>query len=479
MIIGLIALAAILRFPGLSTPATIVFDEAYYARDACLYTGISQEDCNAPQATEQSYVHPPLGKWLIAIGVKLFGYKAFGWRVMAAVFGTAMVPIAYLLMRKLFRDRWAAGMAGFLVALDFLLIAQSRIGMLDIFVAFFILLGFLFLAFDWDRLKLLRENALLPFPGDRPAREVEWRFAAGAAFGLALAVKWSAGFALAGGLIMALFWSASTISTEDQDQGWKKRSRRFGREAATSALALVLVPLLVYVMSYSLWFKDNYGERHCTTGSSPVCASGPFGIVIAFEQLQTRMWQYHRDLRAGHTYQAQAWTWPLVARPIAYYYVGPPDAEKIQHILAFANPVVWWPALASAVWLAIAGLRRWRPERFVMAAWGWQYLPWLATSIISAIWAAATDPVRPLFFFYMTPIAPFMMMSLAASLSALRSVSRPFRWLVRVWLVIGVVGLFIYFLPIIYGTGLSQPAWDGRMWFRAGCSDKPAGWCWI
>ncbi|MEO7804356.1 MAG: phospholipid carrier-dependent glycosyltransferase, partial [Actinomycetota bacterium] len=131
------AFGALIRFIRLTIPAGFVFDETYYAKDACLYLRLGQFVCHTEQATEQSYVHPPLGKWLIAIGIKIFGYNEFGWRVAAAVFGTATIALVYLLARKLFRDRWIATVAGLLVASDFLLIVQSRISMLDIFQTFF------------------------------------------------------------------------------------------------------------------------------------------------------------------------------------------------------------------------------------------------------------------------------------------------------------------------------------------------------
>lgn len=384
-----------------------------------------------------------MGKWLIAIGIKIFGFEPFGWRVSSAVFGTLLVLVAYLLARRLFRSRWAAGVAGLLTATDFLLIVQSRVAMLDIFLAFFILLGFLFLAFDRERILLLRENALLPFPGEPPAREPEWRFAAGAALGLAVSVKWSAAFALAGAVLLALGWSA------DLARATRKRPEptRLGRELATAVLAFGLVPLVVYVTSYSLWFRDNYADR------------GAVGAAVAFKDLQVGMFDYHTGLQATHQYQSKAWTWPLVKRPVAYHYAGPPDNPDVHHILAFGNPATWYAALAAAVWLFARSLRPWRGEQLVVFGWGAQYLPWLLVA-------------RPLFFFYMTPIVPFMMIGLAGALGALRDRGPIPRRLVTAYLVVGVGLLLLYFSPVVLGTALSSGpgcgpflCWRSRMWF--------------
>jgi dolichyl-phosphate-mannose-protein mannosyltransferase len=198
-----------LRFYSVSDPATLVFDETYYAKDGCLYAGLGQEACDSPGATEQSYVHPPVAKWIIAAGIRAFGYNSFGWRFSAVLFGTATVALVFLLARKLFLDRWIAAVAGLLAAIDFLLIVQSRIAMLDIFLTFFVVLGFLLLAHDRERVLRLRDHLLRPSTSEAPRREPEWRYAAGAVFGLAVASKWSGAYALFIGLLMALAWSAA------------------------------------------------------------------------------------------------------------------------------------------------------------------------------------------------------------------------------------------------------------------------------
>lgn len=439
-----------LRLLFLSQPSSLVFDEAYYARDSCLYVGFSQDFCNSPQATEQSYVHPPLGKWIIASGIKIFGYNAFGWRIMSAAFGIALVPLVYLLARKLFRDQGVGLIAGLLVAADFLLVVQSRIAMLDIFLAFFIVLGFLFLAMDRERLLALSENALLPFPGDQPRRDPEWRFAAGAAFGMALAVKWSAGPAVAVAGILAITWSIGYVrDLRRKQRQWEEgpedtamtqpSGRLLWKEVASAVLAFILVPLAIYLLSYSLWFKDNLGSGVLATGKE-------------FINLQESILEYHVELDATHPYQSRAWTWPLVGRPIAYYYTGPPETEKVHHILALGNPLVWWPALAAGVWLLVRSFRSRRAERVVATGWLAQYLPWLVVG-------------RALFFFYMTPVVPFMMIGLAGALGSLKEVARPLKWAVLAYLIIAVGMVTVYFYPVLVGGGLTQALWKSRMWF--------------
>ncbi|MFW7400615.1 MAG: phospholipid carrier-dependent glycosyltransferase, partial [Rothia mucilaginosa] len=95
----IVLVAGILRFYNLAHPNAIVFDETYYAKDAYSYVHYGYElswskDANASFAaghpsglltdSPEYVVHPPLGKWMIAAGMAIFGdNNPFGWRVSA------------------------------------------------------------------------------------------------------------------------------------------------------------------------------------------------------------------------------------------------------------------------------------------------------------------------------------------------------------------------------------------------------------
>ena len=63
-------------------------------------------------------VHPPGGKWVIALGEQLFGMTPFGWRFMVALTGTLAVLIVARIGRRLFRSTLLGCTAGLLLALD-------------------------------------------------------------------------------------------------------------------------------------------------------------------------------------------------------------------------------------------------------------------------------------------------------------------------------------------------------------------------
>ncbi len=148
VLIAIGIIAAVPRFYHLSQPHGRVFDEVYYTKDGCLYAGYPYKQCGLDTPDEQSWVHPPLGKWMIAAGIRLFGNHQFGWRVSAAFIGTLTCVLVAGLALVLWQSSLWAFVAGLLAATESLLVVQSRTALLDIFEAFWVVAGFLFLALD-------------------------------------------------------------------------------------------------------------------------------------------------------------------------------------------------------------------------------------------------------------------------------------------------------------------------------------------
>src|SRR5580765_4734870 len=104
--------AAGVRLWGITSPPNLYWDEQYYVDDAEAYLGggIGQPIEGAPAikiADEGTWVHPPGGKWIIALlGVGPLGDRPIGWRLPSALFGTAGVALLYLLALRLWRSVW-------------------------------------------------------------------------------------------------------------------------------------------------------------------------------------------------------------------------------------------------------------------------------------------------------------------------------------------------------------------------------------
>ena len=142
-------IAAILRFVNLGYPSGYVFDEVYYAIEGqeLLERGVEwRTETDSAGNVLNSYgdfvVHPPLGKWIIGLGIRLFGNDSFGWRFMAVVCGVLSVLIITRTARRMFGSTMLGAAAGLLMALDGFHFVLSRTAILDIFVAFFVVAAF-------------------------------------------------------------------------------------------------------------------------------------------------------------------------------------------------------------------------------------------------------------------------------------------------------------------------------------------------
>ncbi len=457
VLVGLVA--GLVRFAHLGYPQRRIFDEYYYSKSACIFLGYSNATCDVNSHDERywrrergdtgAWVHPPLGKWTIALGELAFGVDAFGWRVASAVAGTvSVILLAGIAQLLLGRPIWTF-VAGLLLATESLHVVQSRVAMLDIFVTAWIVAGFLLLLLDrrWIERRTtpadpqamgLADPPRVPEPLLRP-----WRLAAGVAFGAAVASKWSGLTGIAVAVLLSLVWER----TRRRDAGMVRPLwRALQAEGFGIVVSLLLVPAAVYVASYAAWFAQH----------------GP--DVRGWLELQGAIASYHLGLEVTdasgepiHPYVSQAWTWPFLARPVLYYARYP--AEGIRKVIyANGNPAIFWGAILAVPLCAYRWWRDrdWRAGFVTISALG-LYAPWLLVS-------------RPQFLFYATPISPFLVLActfVLRWLSELRiagSRARPYLPL-AVGFVVLAVGLFAWFWPALTGGTLTDEAFRLRAWF--------------
>lgn len=459
----LVLFAGVLRFAYLPHPERIYFDETYYATNAAqlLDYGVEAEPAVAgePSAGVDPVfvVHPPVGKWLIAAGIAVFGDDSLGWRFSAALAGTALVGVTYAIAMRLFRRRGVAALTGFLLSIEGLALTMSRISMLDIFLALFVALGVWALLIDRDlRWSLVDARTT---PRDRlPGMPRPFVWLAGLAFGLALATKASALLAIAAA---GLFLLASELAWRRAMIGrWYAQPWRL---IGLGVTALLVVPAAVYVASYVSWFA-NYehtrpGVAACT---EQPCDVGPVEMARGWFGEQQDIYRFHRDLEVTHSYRASAALWPITRRPVVYYYEPCLDEgdrsggcevpeDTLEEIIGLGNPAIWWAALPVYPWLLWAAVRRRDRVAATIAVFiAVQYLPWLVQA-------------RPLFYFYALPIVPFVV--LALGWAAVRLLPRPgLRW-IPIGVATTALVAFVFWSPVYYGVAISERAWRMRMWF--------------
>ncbi|TNM59263.1 phospholipid carrier-dependent glycosyltransferase, partial [Streptomyces sp. NP160] len=153
---------------------------------------------------------PSVGKWMIAIGEQLFGVQSsFGWRFSSALFGTLCVLLVARATRRLLGSTLLGTTAGLLLAVDGLSLVMSRTGILDVFLAFWVLVAFSLLLLDRDWMRRRLAAAVVSGAGWPRLWWRPWRLAAVVALALSCGVKWSGLYFTAAFLVMSVLWDVA------------------------------------------------------------------------------------------------------------------------------------------------------------------------------------------------------------------------------------------------------------------------------
>ncbi len=492
-------LAAYLHFHRLATPHQPIFDETYYAHDSFSlerFGAVENKDFTGPEFD----VHPPLGKWMMAFGEwvfnhghqtvdgKIFPASAFSWRFAGAVVGTLAVLLLCRAGRRMFRSTWIGCLAGLLLALDGLEFVQSRTGMLDVFLMFWLVAAFACLVADRDdgrRRLAARLEASYDGSGRGPWLGVRWwRLAAGVCLGAAVASKWSALFYLPLFLLFAFCWDSGARRIAGVHH---PRRAAALVDTLPSLAAFVLVPAAVYVASYAGWFlADAHSAWDHDTYVHPGQSTLAHTLAVAHGWItyQLAIEHFHIGLSAGHPYLSTPSTWIFLGRPVAYFYTSPKHgahgcgvATCSREVLAIGTPAIWWSsilALAASAW-AWLSKRDWRAGA-ILGGFAAGYLVWFAF------------PDRTRFFFYALPALPFLCLAIALCAGLVlggrgASVVRRVAGAVPVGvLAVLVVVNFFYLYPILTAQTIPYDAWHQRMWFQQ-CANhdkhQVTAPCWI
>jgi dolichyl-phosphate-mannose--protein O-mannosyl transferase len=517
--IAVTLLAFFLRVWKLGTPREFEFDETYYAKDAWSmlnhgYVREYVENANDRildgrttsglwEQNPSMVVHPEAGKWMIALGEKAFGMDPFGWRIAAAVVGSLMVLVMCRLVRRLTGSTLLGCVAGLLLCLDGMHLVLSRLALLDVFLAFFLLCAAacLVLDRDWTRARLTTRpgGSWGPTLWFRP-----WLALAGVCFGLAIGTKWSAAYALAAFGVLVWLWNAGA-----------RRSIGVRLPVLRSALLdgvpafvhLVLVAFVVYVATWTGWLVHAHEyEQHlsstqytrfasatgeCKKGDPVISydeskrwptatepdASGPGEILQSLRSL----WYYHHDVYvfhryflscSTHVYQSDPGGWLVLQRPVGVNVENdikpgsqgcdaPADSSCLREVLLIGTPAIWWGGALALVYAVFAWVLRrdWRYGFALVGALS-MWLPW------------QLNDDRPIFLFYASAILPFTIIALTLALGAVLgsdrtpSARRTVGTILAGSYLVLVLLNFAWFWPIWTDGLLTRSEWLDRIWFR-------------
>src|SRR6202042_51428 len=334
-----------LRFDRLAIPRALVFDETYYAKDAwsILQHGVEwnyvTSSANPNLANDlilrghttglfaacrgsgcaEYVVQPEVGKELIAVGEWLFGLNSLGWRFSSAVFGSLAILLMCRIARRLTRSTLLGCIAGLLMSLDGLEFVMSRTGLLDIFLMFFILAAFGCLVIDRDvsRSRLAAAVAAKGTSGLGPGLGIHWwRVAAGFFLGCACASKQFGAWYILGFAALAIAWDVGARRAGGIGRFWRSALLR---DAKWLPLSFGLVPLAVYIASWSGWFASSFGWDRQYAATQGVRTPVLSALYSLFEY-HKQMLQFGVGLSTHHPYESQPWDWLVLTRPGASYY---------------------------------------------------------------------------------------------------------------------------------------------------------------
>ncbi|AUT00678.1 dolichyl-phosphate-mannose--protein O-mannosyl transferase [Nostoc sp. CENA543] len=488
-LVGIFLISLALRFWGLDRFNTLVFDEVYYAKYGNDYL----------THTQFFDAHPPLGKYMIAIGIWLSSHFPFWQESVNGLTGSLRSPWSYRWMNALsgsfipliianiayqlsYRRSFAV-LSGLFAALDGIFIVESRYALINIYIVLFGLLGqFLF---------------LLALSQKQKTRLV-YLGLAGVALGASCATKWNGVFFLVGiYAIWGFAWIYELITHKHE-------------------LAKIIINLLEFSINNSSHQKEshispllpiqkltqiNIGQCILFLGIIPLSVysliwiphlqiNNQFGFIAVHEQI----FAFHKELSGNsptvHPYCAAWYKWPLLTRPMAYYYqtahritdplpvFGPPLPANaggvVYDVHALGNPFLWWFGAVAILFLllmlvapiVIPILKQRRlllPENLSVETWVALYL--VLNYFVNLLpWVRVTRCV--FIYHYMTGVV-FAFLAIAWFVNqCLYSYHRSLR-VVGVTISFMIIAAFVFWLPIYLGLPISPEGYRMRMWFNS------------
>lgn len=454
-----------LRFWQLGRFNTLVFDEVYYAIFANNYL----------TRTPFFDGHPPLSKYILAVGMWIGSHLPFGQDVVNSFTGSlrstwsyrwlnaltgSFIPLVIAgIAYQLSYSRTYALIAALFAAADGLFLVESRYALNNVYLVIFGLFGHLCFL-----LALRHKN-------QRPI----WLTLAGIAFGATVSVKWNGLWFLLG--VYALWitaWLGKLLTRRHYTSYYEST------KVSTPLVNLRQINLwqvLFYLGIVPVAFYSVQWIPHLQLNPSP-----------NFLEVQQKILTYHQNIGSGadvHPYCSSWLSWLFMIRPVAYFYyvaqsttepisiVGPPLPASYTRVIydvhAIGNPILWWLSTVGIVtlllkvvkcidWLAnTKGLsyRTSPPDTWIalylVVNWLANLLPWVRVT-------------RCTFIYH------YMGASVFAGLAIAWLVARwiqSYSLLVRaiaVTIIFLILAAFVFWMPIYLGLPLTPESYRLRMW---------------
>ena len=428
-----------LRFYNLGLIPGPVFDEVFYPTFGLNYI------------LEKSFfsVHPPAGTYLISLSIYIYHFlpwtetvlasvtsisdlNPISYRWLSALAGTSIIYVAYRLCFELFNKRNLALLAALFFAIDGSLLVDSRFGLINVYLSLFGLLSALFL------IKFLKV-----------AENLSSLFISCFFLGLTFAIKWNGlGFWLTS-LLFILLLLLFNKQFKTERQGTLLNQSQISK---FNVLSVSLIPFLAYLI---LWIPDLLFH----------------GSELVDKHSQIISYHTSNIEQKLHPYSSSWFTWPIMLRPIAYYFSSQEILTASGNSLTVFNAVHLFPNPALALFSLIAIFimtLNWLNSfskvisskiydsdflatTFILLGFFANFLPWALVS-------------RSAFIYHYQPAACFSFIALAYLLYRISLKEEAEYKALYICSLVLIVTSAIYWLPIQLGLDISAEAFQARMW---------------
>lgn len=410
------------------------FDEIYHPRNA--WEIANGEDMYAT-------VHPLFGTNLMALSIHFFGMNPLAWRLPGVLFGIMLMPMFYAVLKRLFEKTSLCTIGLILFGADFMHLTTSRIGTLEPFSVFFILLMF------WFMIRYIQTS----FYDTSRRKQLILLLLCGISMGVAISTKWTACYSAAGlAILLFTYWFHEYIEyrkarkfllQKDIAEPERKEAermtaifpKRFWISFASCFVFFLFIPAVIYCLSYlpdRVWKGDTWS------------------VANVWKQAEY-MYNYHISLKATHPYSSTWNQWLFDIRPIWYYFGQ--DGQGLQHsISCFSNPLMTWLALPAIIFtLAVAVVKKDQSAWVIVIGYITALAPWIIIK-------------RCVFAYHFYPTSFFAILSIVMLFQYMEDIGKAGKIFMLVYLILYVI-VFLAFLPVTAGFGTTLDYIHSLEWF--------------
>tara|TARA_B100000579_G_scaffold277037_1_gene229137 strand:- start:2417 stop:3757 length:1341 start_codon:yes stop_codon:yes gene_type:complete len=433
-ILFILLIGALLRFYNLGLIPGPVFDEVFYPEFALNYL----------KGEAFFSVHPPLGSYILAFGIYIYdllpwvgeidfsaakveSINPLSFRWIGAVSGVILIYVGYKLAMEMLDQKLFALLVALFLALDGSLLVDSRLGLINIYLSLFGFMAILFFVRgckDFNVGSFIISSLLL---------------------GAVISVKWN-------GLG---FW-----------------------------LTLILFSLLIFLLNRWQIHNDKY--QYPKTISFLIYFFSPFFIYLVFwlpelihneyslidKHFQMLSYHFENADQKAHPYSSPWYTWPLMIRPIGYFFdsktlIGEDGSifELYSTMHLFPNPALSFLSFLAVIILTFKWIEamarplstiQFSKETYsislILLGYYANFLPWVVAS-------------RSTFIYHYQPAAVFSFFALAFLLYKLLNKNRLENSVFYYSVLALVITSAIYWLPFHLGIEITSESFNSRMWF--------------